>query len=86
MLEVINYALLLGSDLTNMNKSTPSISGWTNEEFDKKYMEYFGGTLMYWNEYRNPYYDMTWAIALALNTTMTKLQTAGFHEFPYFHT
>lgn len=86
MLEVISYALFMDSDLSNTNQSIPSISGWTNEEFDKRYMEYFGGVVMLGNGYRNPYYDMTWAAALSLNATMTKLQASGFLEIIYFHT
>lgn len=85
MHEVVNYALFSGNTLSNTNLNITTISGLTNQDFNEKYADYFGDVLPMGNMYRNPYYDMTWACALALNGTISKLANSGEFRCDFVH-
>ena len=76
ILEALQQSFFTGPTFVNPSKE-PGIAGITSEEFDAMYLEYFNGTMPFGSTYRMPAYDSVWAVALALNKTLTKLIESG---------
>jgi gamma-aminobutyric acid type B receptor len=77
VLDVLQYALFYGPGLSNADPDTETISGKSNREFDERFLRHFNGVWPYGSSYRNPAYDFTWAVALALNSTVETLRETG---------
>ncbi|ELU12505.1 hypothetical protein CAPTEDRAFT_140881, partial [Capitella teleta] len=85
IVQVLQYALYLGPSLGNSDPSTVTVSGKTNEEYDRQFLHEFNGTWPYGSDYRTPVYDFMWAGLLALNSTMMKLQHRAWSHHIFLH-
>ncbi|ELT92412.1 hypothetical protein CAPTEDRAFT_123994 [Capitella teleta] len=76
LLEVLQGNFFTGPTFVN-EQNTRGIAGITTKEFDDMYYAHFNNTMPFGSTYRMPAYDSVWAVALALNKTLTKLIESG---------
>lgn len=76
LLEVLQDCFFTGPTFVNPIKER-GIAGINTEEFDEIFLEHFNYSWPFGSTYRMPAYDSVWAVALALNATLTKLIEMG---------